>query len=564
MRTLPLALATLLAVALVYSVGLRNGFVWLDHFEIVEGALIVDSPGEALALLGGDHNFEGYHRPVYNLLHSLDRALYGLDPLGFQLSSRLWHLVNVALVIALARRLGWSAARACLLALFFGLHPLNTAAAGLIHSKADLFVFTAMAACVALFLGRGSGLAGPLGRGLSLAVFVLALFTKETAFCLPLGAAAWWLAHRRSLSPAAPERRAWRGWLAGLALLTLAVGLLRLAATTLRYEAPLALGERLATFALVYVDDVRRLLVPIDLAVADTVTRFGALPLAARLQGLGALALLVAGQVWLWRRAPFARKWIVLFHLALLPVAQVVPILHFRADRFLYLPSLAALGLAVEAGALALAARARWRPAAAALVALLALAYAARDVLRLRQFESDETLFTAELRRRPDYLEGLTHLARHLDRTGRPHLATELYAACFEPHPDIVSYFDGERTLLAWSANLLAVGRPAEALAVLERYGPAVASAVVREELDYNRGVALKLLGRGAEAFELLSAYGARHPADAGCAFLEGQLALELGRAPAARAAIARYLSLVPDAPERPALERALAALPPD
>ena len=155
MRFLLTLLAVLACVGAVYSTGLKNGFVWLDHFEIVEGALTVDSLDGALALFGDARNFVGYHRPIYNLLHSLDRALFGLAPLGFQLSSRLLHLANVTLVLALARRLGWSLRWAGLLALLFGLHPLNTACAGLIHAKADLFVFTAMAGALALFLGGG-------------------------------------------------------------------------------------------------------------------------------------------------------------------------------------------------------------------------------------------------------------------------------------------------------------------------------------------------------------------------------------------------------------------------
>ncbi len=562
MRLLLTLVLVLGGVAAVYATGLDNGFVWLDHYEIEEGALTADTPGEALALLRDDRNFAGYHRPLYSLAHSLDRALFGLAPRGFQVTTRLWHLLDVALVLLVARRLGWSLPAAGLLALLFGLHPLNTACAGLIHAKADLIVFAALAGSVALAVRRYPAPARRSDVALSLSCYGLALLAKETAFVLPLGASLAWLAERGGRG-ACRVSGAWvdRAW--ALAAL---VALWRLLGAAPPYASTLGLPERLATFALVYLDDLRRLVLPLDPTIADTVTRFGALDGVARARGLAALALVLFAEVWLWRRRPWARKWLVLGHLALLPVAQVVPILHFRADRFLHVPTLAFLGGVVEAAArAALAARARPRTGLALAASGLALAglYAWRDVPRLRVFASDGTLFATELARRPDYLEGLSQLARHLDRIGRPALATPLYAACFAPHPGIVSYFDGERTLLASSANLLAVGRPADALALLERWSGPVVSPVVREELAYNRAVALFRLGRAAEALPLLDAYAAGHPHDAHCAWLQGEAARRAGARARALDAFARYLSLAPDAPERAELE-AYASAPAD
>ena len=570
MRTPPL-LALLLAVlpvALVYGIGLHHEFVWLDHFEIVDGALIVDSPRAFFELFGNDRNYAGYHRPIYNLLHSVDRAWSGLDPFGYQLSSRLLHLANVALVFALLRRLFAAHAGGTLAAgfaaLLFGLHPVNTATAGLIHAKADLFVLSALATS-AWCLVRGLRTAGPaqepppaappqrlhlVGSWLA---FLLACFTKESAFLFPFGATLWVL-----FCVPAPRRRALRSWLAGLWILVLAALALRLRATDTSYPSALSLPERLATFVPVYVDYVRKLILPLDLTIADTVRRFSALSDAARLQALFGFAFLVVAQLVAWWRAPFTRKWIALHHLALLPVAQLVPILHFRADRFLYVSSLAFAGLVVEAALRRSAASPptrRWLPVAGLALASL---YAWRDVARLPVYADDATLFGTELAREPDYLEGLTHLARRLDGEGRFAEARPLYAYCFRPHPDLVSFFDGEATLLAYSANLLANDAAQDAYALLEEHGPKVTNPHVREELAYNRAVAARRLGRNEEAFEAFAAYTAGHPDDASAHFLLGQTALSLGRRAEARAAFERYLSLVPEAPERSSIEAAL------
>ena len=42
---------------------LTNGFVWLDHGEIVEGHLIITQLSQLPALFTNDLNFAGYHRP---------------------------------------------------------------------------------------------------------------------------------------------------------------------------------------------------------------------------------------------------------------------------------------------------------------------------------------------------------------------------------------------------------------------------------------------------------------------------------------------------------------------
>ena len=122
-----LVAALVLAGAIVglYLPALSHGFVWLDHREIVEGALIVDDLRAIPDLLVHGRDFAGYHRPIYALMHSLDRALWGLEPFGFHLSSLVLHVMNALGVFVLARKLrdGWSVGPRLALAALWALHP---------------------------------------------------------------------------------------------------------------------------------------------------------------------------------------------------------------------------------------------------------------------------------------------------------------------------------------------------------------------------------------------------------------------------------------------------------
>jgi protein O-mannosyl-transferase len=103
---------------------------------------------------------------------------------------------------------------------------------------------------------------------------------------------------------------------------------------------------------------------------------------------------------WAWRW-PAARVGIVLFVLALLPSANLLPQFNFLADRFLYLP-LVGLGLAVVPLLAALQHQlvsSRWRFAVAAVLLTLAGLWAARSWTYQRAWNNERALwdFTLEV-----------------------------------------------------------------------------------------------------------------------------------------------------------------------
>ncbi len=335
---------------LTYLPGLFNGFVWLDHGEIENHSLLVEDIRDIPRIFLHDRNYEGYHRPVYNLLHSLDASLWGMNPFGFHLSSLILHLLNVFLVSRVVSQYSSSMMTTWVITLLWSLHPVNSTVVGLIHAKADLFVVTTLLIAYLLiktpFTTRRAQAVGAVS---SFFFFTVALLTKETTFLYPVMIAATCVFPQRQPKTDHHHMRYMRIYLTGIVMIAAIVVCLRFYNTPIGiYTSKCGVVERLLTFCGVYNHYVFTLFFPVNLSICDTVTRFSALPLLNQVESVMIFCLLIGGQCVISFRTQRVKRWIVLYNVALLPVAQVIPILHFKADRFLYLSSLAYVAIVVE------------------------------------------------------------------------------------------------------------------------------------------------------------------------------------------------------------------------
>ena len=548
-----LGLLLAILVAAPYLPGaFANGFVWLDHYEILEGALIVSDWNEIPAIFTNDRNFAGYHRPLYSLMHSLDRALWGLDPTGFYLTSLCLHVGAALLLHGLLGDLQLPAGAAFAGGLLFGLHPINVTVAGLIHAKADLLVTVLVLASLRLIILGARRKRARLWVA-AWVVSTLALLAKELAFGLPPIAAALYVRGRGALGPAARKQAL---ALLGLSAATSAVVLaLRLAHSGDSYVSSVSLGARLMTFVAVYVDDWRRLLLPIERQIADTVTLFGArAPVARSLIVMAALSLVIL-QMKAARRWPRIALWIIGLHLALLPVAQIVPLLHFRADRFLYVPSLCLAAMIAE-GSAQLAARSR--AIAGVALGVFALAASVTIVGRSRSFHDDASLFLPELERTPDYREGASNLARHYDRAGEHALAKNYWERAFKISAGRLSYLDTEGAILGASHNLLRLGLHGDAYRMLGAFVPQMKLPLQRHHAHYNLGLAALRVGRYRESIEAFEVYLQGAPEDRDAHYFLGRAALSCEDWERAQSAFRAYLETDPPAAGRREVEQLL------
>jgi predicted membrane-bound mannosyltransferase len=173
----------------LYSNSLLNGFVWDDHFIIVQNTAIKDARN-VVGFFTQDFwrnstlgIYSGFYRPIVLVSFFLDFMLWGLNPFGFHLVNISIHLMNTLLVFFIITLLTKDRSLGLFSGIFFGIHPVQTEVVNAIFNRGDLlatfFVFLSLFLYLRFLSIRKSYL-----YVLSLCVFVFALLSKEIAFVL--------------------------------------------------------------------------------------------------------------------------------------------------------------------------------------------------------------------------------------------------------------------------------------------------------------------------------------------------------------------------------------------
>ena len=515
------ALAAAAAVA-AHAPALRGGFVWLDHAHLERG-LAIAPPARWASLFAEPFAGTGYYRPLTELSLSIDAALGG-GTLLYHAVTLGWHALAAVMVALLAERFGLGRRAALLAGVLFAVHPATSLVASAIAFRSE--AMTVVALCALLLAHRGRR---PL---LAAAALLAGALVKETALVLgPLCVLALELAPG-SFAGEAPAGRGVRArlWVAEGAALVAAVAL-RLAAAP-RWRASMAalspsdaIGTRLASFTRA----AAGLVLPVDVSVCDaTVASSWYQP--AALAG----AAVVAAMSWLaWKRRGPA----LLLALALLPVAQLVPVPRWWSIHYLYVPLAFAVMLVAER--VARSARPRAFQAAVAGAGCLALA----SVADARRFADDERLWRPEVEADAACREGQFHLAEVARERGHPATAEAGYLAALAERPRVLAYVDR-------AAALQNLGLVRQARGDLDGARAAWAEALPRStgaeraELTHNLGALALQRGDAAEAWRLLEDEAARPDARPQTIYLAAKAAHSLGLEPQARDLIARLRAM--------------------
>jgi hypothetical protein len=428
------ALILALLVALAHGPALGGGFVYDDHWTIVDNAFVRE-PGNLTRLLSpgpAQAAVPDAGRPALLATEIADHALWGLSPRGWHLQNLVWHLAVALLFFAGAATLTGSLAVSLLAAGLFAVHPLNVEAVAAINYREDLLAaFFTLAALVVIGAHRSAPGRGR-GRGRArAAAFALAAaggFAKESAVMAPilLVVVDLWTPpdERRArridqlvLAGAALVPVLWRAWVMG--------GLALVSHTA---EIPVenaSLSRAVPQAAWSFLCGLGQLLVPWRFS-AD----YAGLPggTAGLVLGWSTAGLLLATGVLAWRSGA-RHRWMALGYLgalaAYLPTFGVVAISNLRADRYFYLASLP-LCLLLAVALVAAAERAAWlrgrpvlglpRPWLVAAVLLAALGARAR--VQARVWRDDLTLWTHATRVEPGASRAWTALAEARLRRG--------------------------------------------------------------------------------------------------------------------------------------------------
>jgi tetratricopeptide (TPR) repeat protein len=431
-------------VVLVYLNAFGNAFVW-DDVVLIENNPAIKSWGAVRATLTSDILPGGgqgdYYRPLQMLSYRLDHAIWRLDPLGYHLTSTLLHAAAALLFYRLALLLlAGSRPAALAAALLWSVHPAHTAAVTYLSGRADpLSAVFLLASLLAFARRREARFSG--WRAASLAACFLALLARESALILPLLVVLLdrALDHREGTTTAAGcrERIFWR-YLPYLAVVLLYWGL-RLATvgpgSASGATSAVPLGLRLLTMLKTVVGYLAFLLVPLDPHMERRVVPAAGL-LEPRVMGAILLAGLLVAIAWRHRRTPVG--WgVAWFFIALLPVANLVPLATFMAEHWLYVPS---MGLFLAAGwGLGLLAAAGWAQPAAALLVVAVAAWGGLTIQRNRDWHDAHSIFASTVKSAP-------WSARAWSNLGNAHLqAGELEPAAAALNRALALYGPGAR-----------------------------------------------------------------------------------------------------------------------
>ena len=587
------ALLLLAVLATVPYLGaVRGEFVYDDRVQILENSLIQRPGALATALARDVWAFKGdrdeawsnYYRPAFVLWLAAQWRLFGAHPLGWHLASLALHAVVTLLALQLLRRLDLSFTEAWLAAAIFAVHPVHVESVAWISGSPDLLMALGTLGCLTLE-ARPGGATGVLQRPASLACAALALGSKETAVVLPLVIVALAWTRSRDLPPSARARRAARtafpyAVLAALFLVArqaILAGFTTATPWTLRW---IDLAVSLPSVAAFY---LRQVFLPVWIGPTYPL-RSLTTATAGWTNFIVPLVVVVAVVGLLWRATKRSPQRPLYFALACLPLA---PAFHLSAfmqeqlvhDRYLYLPLLGWIGLAVAAVAVPFRAptvASRQRPSVALVFGLASVALlAARTVALAPDYRDERRLFRSAVASDPSSSFHWAQLASAELRFGRDADALEAANRALAIEPVTTALVvraevamkqrrlaeaarDLETVLAGFPDQTAAVERLAIVYASQGRNGAAIdllrrsreIAPWRRCSLTGNLAVALYLEGQPKEALKELEGLRASATADrldtspaCGLAlFRLGNLYLELGRSEAARGAFEAYL----------------------
>jgi len=172
---------------LAYLPSLGNGFLWDDYAFFVDNESVnLESIDRIFSesTTSGVGQVSNYYRPLTSLTFALDKAVWGLDPMGFHLTNLVIHSLAGVALFELLVRLGMKREGAGVVTVAFLVHPTQVEAVAYANSRGDSFY------ALLIFLGAnfwaetfGKNSKERKGKLIALAVgfYWLAILAKEVA-----------------------------------------------------------------------------------------------------------------------------------------------------------------------------------------------------------------------------------------------------------------------------------------------------------------------------------------------------------------------------------------------
>ncbi len=417
-------LAIAAGVIAAYGGTLRNGFVYDDYNVVAENLTIRD-------WRNFPHLFDAsyFHRarelsyrPVVTVSYFIDYSLWKRNPAGFHLTNVAWHSLNSVLFFFLLARILGRRGIALAAALLFAVHPVISEAVNGVGFREDLIAAGFVLAAFIFYL-RAS--ATPAGRWRWYAgcwtAFALALFAKENALILPFLCLLHEFCFSRRFSRSVKDNSAVYAGMIAVAAVYLPIRFLIMVQTRALAFYPPVFYQRMLTMSKVFFRYLGLMIYPERLSAEYqypvSVSILEPRVLAA-LAGIAVILVFVARAARRRQDVFFAAGW---FFLALAPVANVIPLYNFVAERYLYFPAMGFFAaVAIVAGHLIdrLRGPAR-RPAAAIILTTALVLYGARTIVRNRDWRDHVTFLKKTIETCPDSAKFHNNLGYMYEQAGR-------------------------------------------------------------------------------------------------------------------------------------------------
>jgi protein O-mannosyl-transferase len=182
-----IALAAIMLTIIIftfYASALKLNFLYSDDYVVIKTSHLAPSEYYLGNWMGG-RGIGGLSRPIIISSVKLDGILWGVDPFGYHLSNVIYHAINAFFVFLIAYFILNDYLFALASGALFALLPMNAEAVNWMCCRCDLIAtmfYLAAFYGYLLYSKRGY----KPGLMLSMAAFVLALGSKESALTLPL------------------------------------------------------------------------------------------------------------------------------------------------------------------------------------------------------------------------------------------------------------------------------------------------------------------------------------------------------------------------------------------
>ena len=433
-----------LLILVAFGNTLNHGFVWDDH-SIIESNPVLQSLGNIPKFFMMEDIADGstgYYRPMTYISFTLDRAIWGANPVGYNITNLLLHILVALLFYRLVAALFKREELAFAAAIIFALHPI-TAETVNFHAGGRNTLLSAFFALFSLLLYLKEK------RVASVACFTMAIFSKEFALLLP----AVFLLYDTTINK---EKIRWVWYLPYLAA---TAGYLALRSSAVASNANLLksalISENFWIVPQTIIGYLKLMAFPFGVQtmydVNNQVTWTSFI-----INTLLVLALVAIAVVFRKRREVLFS--VSLFLLFLLPVTNIFPLgTAMMADRYAYF---SLFGFAL---ALAYCICLVKKQAAVAVLALLAIVFLAVNVQRNASWKDDVSLFTQMIKDAPLMCVGYQNLGYAYYNNGDLPAAQKYLAAAHTKKDQSV------KILTSNALTLLELERPDLALSGLAK-----------------------------------------------------------------------------------------------